>query len=155
MRVAVALGALAMGAGAGVICALAVGMKYRFGYDDSLDVVGVHLVGGLVGTIGIGLLATAAAPTAVDGLFYGGGVGQLGRQLLGSGVVLVYAFVLSGIIGLVVDRLMRFRIGEEHEISGIDLAVHAETAYDLHATAGSRASGHSILSSLTHREDNG
>ena len=67
------LGALVMGLAAGVICALAVGLKYRWGYDDSLDVVGVHLVGGLVGTIGIGLLATAAAPTGVDGLFYGGG----------------------------------------------------------------------------------
>ena len=69
-----------MGAVAGVVCALAVGMKYRFGYDDSLDVVGVHLVGGLVGTLGIGLIASAAAPTGVDGLFYGGGFDQLGRQ---------------------------------------------------------------------------
>ena len=67
---------------------LAVGLKYRFGYDDSLDVVGVHLVGGLVGTFGIGLLATAAAPTGVDGLLYGGGVDQLGKQLLGGTVVL-------------------------------------------------------------------
>ena len=66
---------------AGVVCALAVGLKYRFGYDDSLDVVGVHLVGGLVGTLGIGLLATAAAPTGVDGLLYGGGVDQLGKQV--------------------------------------------------------------------------
>ena len=69
---------------AGIVCALAVGLKYRFGYDDSLDVVGVHLVGGLVGTIGIGLLATAAAPSGVDGLLYGGGVAQLGRQALGA-----------------------------------------------------------------------
>ena len=67
-----------MGVVAGVVCALAVGLKYRFGYDDSLDVVGVHLVGGLVGTFGIGLIATAAAPTGVDGLFYGGGLDQLG-----------------------------------------------------------------------------
>ena len=133
------LGAIVMGAVAGVVCAWAVGLKYRFGYDDSLDVVGVHLVGGLVGTLGIGLLATAAAPTGVDGLLYGGGVDQLGRQLLGGGVVLVYAFVVSGIIGLVVDKLMGFRIDEEHEVSGIDLVVHAETAYDLHATAGARS----------------
>lgn len=147
------LGALVMGALAGVICAMAVGLKYRFGFDDSLDVVGVHLVGGLVGTIGIGFLATAAAPTAVSGLLYGGGAGLLGKQLLGSGVVLVYSFVVSGIIGWVVNKAMALRIHEEHEISGIDLNVHAETAYDLHATAGSRGSGHSILGSLIHREE--
>jgi Amt family ammonium transporter len=135
------LGALVMGAAAGVVCALAVGLKYRFGYDDSLDVVGVHLVGGLVGTFGIGLIATAAAPAGVDGLFYGGGVDQLGKQVLAGSVVLVYAFVVSGIIGLVIDRTMGLRIHEEHEVSGIDLVVHAETAYDLHATAGARTGG--------------
>jgi Amt family ammonium transporter len=135
------LGALVMGLAAGVICALAVGLKYRWGYDDSLDVVGVHLVGGLVGTIGIGLLATAAAPTAVDGLLYGGGVDQLGKQLLGAAVVLAYAFLASGAIAWVVHRVMGFRIDEEHEVNGIDLIVHAETAYDLHSTAGARSSG--------------
>ena len=124
-----------------MICALAVGLKYRWGYDDSLDVVGVHLVGGLVGTIGIGLLATAAAPTGVDGLLYGGGVDQLGKQLLGAGVVLAYAFLVSGAIAWVVHRAMGFRIDEEHEVNGIDLVVHAETAYDLHSTAGARSSG--------------
>ncbi len=139
------VGALLMGATAGAVCALAVGLKYRFGYDDSLDVVGVHLVGGLVGTFGIGLIATAAAPTGVDGLFYGGGVEQLGKQLLGGGAVLVYAFVVSGIIGLVVDKTMGFRIDEEHEVSGIDLIVHAETAYDLHASAGARSTGPGLL----------
>ena len=141
------LGALVMGAAAGVICALAVGLKYKLGYDDSLDVVGVHLVGGLVGTFGIGLIATAAAPAGVDGLLYGGGVDQLGKQVLAGSVVLVYAFVVSGIIGLVVDRLIGLRIDEEHEVSGIDLVVHAETAYDLHATAGARTS-----SILGHRD---
>src|SRR3954453_17359454 len=100
------LGALVMGLAAGVVCALAVGMKYRWRYDDSLDVVGVHLVGGLVGTIGIGLLATSAAPTGVDGLLYGGGVDQLGTQLLGSAVVLAYAFLASGAIAWVVHRVM-------------------------------------------------
>jgi len=145
------IGAIIMGAVAGVVCALAVGMKYRFGYDDSLDVVGVHLVGGLVGTFGIGLIATGAAPTAVDGLFYGGGADQLWRQVLGGLAVMVYAFVASGIIGLVVDKTMGFRIDEEHEISGIDLVVHAETAYDLHATAGSRSPS-GLLG--THREEN-
>ncbi len=148
------LGSILMGGVAGVVCALAVGLKYRFKYDDSLDVVGVHLVGGLVGTLGIGLLATAAAPTGVSGLFYGGGNSQLGRQMLGSGAVLVYAFVMSGIIGIVVDKLMGFRIDEEHEITGIDLVVHAETAYDLHATAGARSAGHGVLGVSTQREEN-
>ncbi len=134
-------GALLMGLAAGVICALAVGLKYRWRYDDSLDVVGVHLVGGLVGTLGIGLLATSAAPTGVDGLLYGGGVDQLGKQMLGAAVVLTYAFTVSGAIAWVVHRAMGFRIDEEHEVSGIDLVIHAETAYDLHSTAGARSSG--------------
>ncbi len=135
------LGALAMGLAAGVICALAIGLKYRWGYDDSLDVVGVHLVGGLVGTLGIGLLATASAPTAVDGLFYGGGFGQLGKQLLGATSVFAYAFLVSGVIAWLVHRGMGFRVDEEHEVNGIDLVIHAETAYDLHSTAGARTSG--------------
>jgi Amt family ammonium transporter len=135
------LGALVMGVAAGIVCAWAVGLKYRFGFDDSLDVVGVHMVGGIVGVVGIGLIASGAAPTGVDGLLYGGGVDQLGRQLLSGGVVLVYAFVVSGIIALVVDRVMGFRIDQEHEVNGIDLVVHAETAYDLHATAGTRSTG--------------
>ena len=147
------VGSIVMGAVAGLVCALAVGLKYRFGYDDSLDVVGVHLVGGLVGTIGIGLLATSAAPSGIDGLLYGGGAAQLGKQTLGAGAVLVYAFVASGMIGLVVDKLMGFRIDEEHEINGIDLVVHAETAYDLHATAGARSAGHGILGLHTQTEE--
>jgi len=147
---------MVVGLVAGSLCAVAIGWKYRFGYDDSLDVVGVHLVGGVVGTLGIGLIATAAAPTGVDGLLYGGGLDQLGKQLVGGGAVLVYAFVVSGILGLVVEKLLGFRIDEEHEISGIDLVVHAENAYDLHATAGARSAGHGVLSGITatQREDN-
>jgi Amt family ammonium transporter len=135
------VGALLVGAAAGVVCALAVGLKYRFRYDDSLDVVGVHLVGGLVGTLAIGLLGSSVAPSGVDGLFYGGGVDQLGKQALGAVVVLAYAFAVSGILAIVVHRAVGFRIDEEHEVSGIDLVVHAETAYDLHATAGARHIG--------------
>jgi Amt family ammonium transporter len=138
------LGAIVIGAVAGAICAGAVALKYRFKYDDSLDVVGVHLVGGLVGTIAIGFLASSAAPAGIDGLLYGGGLAQLGRQTLACGAVLAYAFVLSGLLGLVVDRLMGFRIDPEHEVTGIDLVVHAESAYDLHVSGGTR---HSILGS--------
>jgi Amt family ammonium transporter len=137
------IGAIVMGALAGVVCAWAIGLKYRLGYDDSLDVVGVHMVGGIVGTVGIGLLASATAPAGVDGLFYGGGFDQLGRQLLGTGVVLVYAFAVSGLIAIVVKRTMGFRIDPDHELTGIDLVVHAETAYDLHASTGTRQ--HSFL----------
>ena len=134
-------GAIVMGLVAGIVCALAVGLKYRWKYDDSLDGVGVHMVGGLIGTFGIGLIATAAAPTGVDGLLYGGGADQLGKQLLGGGVVLAYAFVVSGIIGLVIHKTMGFRIDEEHEVGGIDLAVHVESAYDLHGTSSSTTPG--------------
>ncbi|MBU2073558.1 MAG: ammonia channel protein, partial [Actinobacteria bacterium] len=139
------VGAMVVGAVAGAVCAVAIGLKYRFGYDDSLDVVGVHFVGGVVGTIAIAFLATSAAPTGVDGLLYGGGVDLFGPQLLGVGAVAAYAFVVSGMLGLAIDRLMGFRVDEEHEISGIDLVVHAENAYDLHATAGARSSGTGVL----------
>jgi len=133
------LGALVVGGAAGVVCAVAIGLKYRWRYDDSLDVVGVHLVGGLVGTIAIGLLATSAAPSGVDGLLYGGGATQLWRQVAGSVAVLAYAFVGSAVLGLAVHKVMGFRIDEDHEVSGIDQMVHAESAYDLHSSAGGRA----------------
>jgi ammonium transporter, Amt family len=129
------MGALVIGAVAGAICALAVGLKYRFGYDDSLDVVGVHLVGGLVGTILIGLLASADV-TSVDGLLYGGGAGQLGKQLVAAGVTLVFSFTMTAIIVWVLERTIGFRVPEDHESEGVDLALHAETAYDLHVAAG-------------------
>ena len=91
------MGAMAIGLAAGAICALAIGLKYRLGYDDSLDVVGVHLVGGLVGTILIGLLASSDV-AAVDGLLYGGGADQLGKQLVAAGATLVFSFVMTAII---------------------------------------------------------
>lgn len=134
------LGAVLIGAAAGAVCAVAIGLKYRWRYDDSLDVVGVHLVGGLVGTLGVGLVASAAAPAGVDGLLYGGGAAQLGRQLLGSAAVLGYAFIVSAVLGLLVHRVMGFRIDKDHEVSGIDQIIHAESAYDLHSGAGSRTS---------------
>ena len=135
------VGALALGFVAGAVCAVAVGLKYRWGYDDSLDVVGVHLVGGLVGTLGVGVLASPAAPAGVRGLLSGGGAGLLGGQALGCLAVLGYAFAASGVLAVVVHRLLGFRVDEEHEVGGIDQVMHAETAYDLHATAGSRHVG--------------
>jgi ammonium transporter, Amt family len=133
------IGAIVVGAVAGVLCALAVGLKFRFGYDDSLDVVGVHLVGGLVGTILIGFLATAEAPAGVDGLFYGGGLDQLWRQVVGALVVLAFSFVLTLVIGIVIQKTIGFRITEEEEVTGIDTVEHAESAYDF-ASLGSSGS---------------
>ncbi|RNL65140.1 ammonium transporter [Nocardioides marmoriginsengisoli] len=129
------LGAMVVGAAAGLVCAVAIGWKYKFGYDDSLDVVGVHLVGGLVGTLLIGLLATAKVGS-VDGLLYGGGLDQLGKQLVACLATFAYAFVVSGLLALALDRTIGFRVDEEHELSGVDLVIHAETAYDLHAATG-------------------
>ncbi len=125
------VGSIVLGFVAGGLCAMAVGLKFRFGYDDSLDVVGVHLVGGLVGTLGVGLLATADAPAGVDGLFFGGGVDQLWRQAVGAFAVLAYSFVVTFVLGTILQRTIGFRIDAEDEVSGIDLAVHAESAYDL------------------------
>jgi Amt family ammonium transporter len=133
------LGALAIGVVAGVLCAYAVGLKYRWGYDDSLDVVGVHLVGGLWGTVAIGLLASSSASARVDGLFYGGGLDQLWRQAVAAVVVLAYSFVLSLAIGWAIDRLWGFRVSAQEEITGIDSVVHAETAYDLDSLHGGHA----------------
>ncbi|MFN0281029.1 MAG: ammonium transporter [Kineosporiaceae bacterium] len=125
------VGSIVLGLVAGGLCAMAVGLKFRFGYDDSLDVVGVHLVGGLVGTLGVGFLATADAPAGVDGLFFGGGVDQLWRQAVGAFAVLAYSFVVTFVLGTILQRTIGFRIDAEDEVSGIDLAVHAESAYDL------------------------
>jgi Amt family ammonium transporter len=133
------IGAIVVGAVAGVLCALAVGLKFRFGYDDSLDVVGVHLVGGLVGTILIGFLATADAPAGVDGLLYGGGVDQLWRQVVGALAVLAFSFILTLVIGIAIQKTMGFRITEEDEVTGIDNVEHAESAYDF-ASLGSSGS---------------
>ncbi|MER5266800.1 ammonium transporter [Actinosynnema sp. NPDC002837] len=132
------LGAIAIGAITGALCALAVSLKYRFGFDDSLDVVGVHLVGGLSGTILIGFFASSAAPAGIDGLFYGGGVDQLWRQAVGALAVLAYSFVLSLVLGYLVKLTVGFRADEEAEVAGIDEAEHAETAYEFGSGIGAR-----------------
>ncbi len=128
------LGGLILGLIAGVACAYAVGLKYKLGYDDSLDVVGVHLVGGLVGTILIGFFADPESPAGVAGLFYGGGVDQLWRQVSGALIVLVYSFVVTFLIAKVLDKVMGLRVPAEVETQGIDTSEHAETGYDLSVT---------------------
>jgi Amt family ammonium transporter len=133
------IGAILLGAVAGALCALAVGLKYRFGYDDSLDVVGVHLVGGLVGTILIGVVADPDAPAGVESLLFGGSVDQLWRQVVGAVAVLAFSFILTLVIGTLIQRTMGFRITEEEEVAGIDTAAHAESGYDF-ASLGSGGS---------------
>jgi Amt family ammonium transporter len=125
------LGALAIGVIGGVLCALAVGLKFKLGFDDALDVVGVHMIGGLTGTILIGFFATKTAPAAVDGLFYGGGFDQLWKQLIGAFAVLIYSFVVTTILAYLLKFTMGLRVDEEDEANGIDEAEHAETAYEL------------------------
>ncbi len=120
-----ASGALLIGAVAGALCALSVGLKFKFGYDDSLDVVAVHLVGGIVGTVMIGFVGVEV------GLFNGGGTDQLIKQVIGAGAVLAYSFIATLIIGKIVDLTIGFRISNEEEVAGIDVAVHAERAYEL------------------------
>ena len=124
------IGALAIGAGAGVVCALAVGLKFKLGFDDALDVVGVHLVGGLFGTLMVGLVATKEAPAAVAGLFYGGGFDQLWRQAVGAFAVLAYSAIGTAILALIVKYTIGLRLDREDEANGIDEAEHAETAYE-------------------------
>ena len=120
-----ASGALIIGFVAGALCALSVGLKFKFGFDDSLDVVAVHLVGGIVGTIMIGFVGVDV------GLFDGGGTEQLIKQIIGAGAVFAYSFIATMIIGKIVDLTIGFRITHDQEIAGIDLALHAERAYEL------------------------
>ena len=120
-----ASGALIIGVLAGALCAMSVGLKFRFGFDDSLDVVAVHLVGGIVGTIMIGFVGVEV------GLFNGGGTEQLVKQATGVVAVLAYSLIMTLIIAKVIDLVMGFRISKDDEISGIDLVVHAERGYEL------------------------
>ena len=115
---------LVLGAVAGVCCALAVGLKYRLGYDDSLDVVGVHLVGGLVGTVGIGLLASDG------GLFFGDGARLLVVQVVIALAAVCVSGLVTGVLGLGIRATIGWRVSEEAEVGGIDLAEHGEQAYE-------------------------
>jgi Amt family ammonium transporter len=123
--------AVVIGFIAGILCALAVSLKYKFGFDDSLDVVGVHLVGGIWGSLAIGLFGTHVVNSiGLDGLFYGGGTTLLGKQALGVGLVFAYSFIATLIIGFAIEKTIGFRISKDAEIEGIDLKEHAESAYE-------------------------
>ncbi|GAA4058886.1 ammonium transporter [Nonomuraea soli] len=118
---------------AGAACCYAVGWKNKLGYDDSLDVVGVHLVGGVVGAVSLGFVANYPfLPGQNKGvLMEGGQWSQVGLQILGPVAVGLYSFVVSWVLGKIIDKTMGFRISEEAEVAGIDITSHAETGYDL------------------------
>ncbi|MBR7824913.1 ammonium transporter [Actinospica sp. MGRD01-02] len=136
------IGAIFVGLIPGFVCCYAVNLKNRFDFDDSLDVVGVHLVGGILGTLLIGFFA---APDEVSGfsngakagLFYGGGASQLVSQAEGAGIVFAYSFIVSFILAKIVNATLGMRVTAEAEIAGIDQAEHAETAYDWGGLSGS------------------
>ena len=134
--------AIVIGFIAGILCSLAVGLKYIFKIDDSLDVVGVHLVGGVWGSLSIGIFGSSAINSiGLDGLAYGGGSELLMKQLLGVGLVFAYSFVATLIIGFAIEKTMGFRIKRESELEGIDLVEHAESAYEF---AGTTRGGSSL-----------
>jgi len=119
---------------AGGVCALAVGLKFKFGYDDSLDVVGVHLVGGLVGSLLLGFFADAAInPAGADGVFLGGGFGLFGEQVLAVAATMVWSFAVTFGIVFVLSKVLPggIRVSEEDEDTGLDLSQHSETGYAL------------------------
>ena len=122
--------AMALGLVAGMLCALAIDLKYSLGFDDSLDVVGIHLVGGIVGTLWIGLFGNGV------GAAFGFGFDQFVAQALGAGAVLVYSFVLALILGFIVEKTIGFRVKAQDEIAGIDTVVHGEEAYAFGAERG-------------------
>ena len=130
-----------IGAAAGVICAFAVHLKFKAGYDDALDVVGVHFVGGLVGSLMIGLFADSAYFGAdhLDGLFYGGGLKLLAEQAIANGVTIVYSGIMTALILLALRATIGIRASEEAELSGLDIAEHAETAYNIGEVTMGRA----------------
>jgi Amt family ammonium transporter len=116
---------LLLGLLSGAACALAVELKFRLGFDDSLDVVGLHLVGGVLGTVYLGFFATG------QGLFTGGDLRLLAVQIIAAGGVLVYSFLVSLAIGFAIEKTIGFRVTKEAEVAGVDTFVHGEEGYAL------------------------
>jgi len=144
--------AVLLGLAAGAVCALAVGLKYLLRIDDSLDVFGVHFFGGWIGSLWIGLFGTSAVSSLVanEGLLYGGGLTQLGKQALGSGIVTVYSFGAAVVLGLLIDKTIGFRAKADDELDGIDVAEHAESAYDYTtSTSGGGGGGAFALAGIS------
>ncbi|MGB8649858.1 MAG: ammonium transporter [Mycobacteriales bacterium] len=129
------LGSIAIGVIAGVGCALAVTLKFKVGLDDSLDVVGVHLVGGILGSLSVGLFGTKQV-AGLDGVFYGGGWHLFKEQALAVGVVIAFSGIMTLVIGKLIDLVMGLRVTDEAEVTGLDQTIHAESAYETAAFAG-------------------
>ncbi|MGN6160129.1 MAG: ammonium transporter, partial [Marmoricola sp.] len=137
-------GAIGVGVLAGAVCAVAINLKYKVGLDDSLDVVGVHLVGGILGALSIGFLGTRTSPQGLDnffpdnanGLFYGGDWELLGHQAAGVLFTLVWCGVITAILGLIIKYTIKWRVTPEEEVEGIDIVEHGESAYDLDNRSG-------------------
>jgi len=125
------LGALAIGLIAGAVSAYGVSLKYKFNYDDSLDVVGVHGLSGLVGMLSIGFIATVKANAlGANGLFFSGSPSLLEKQIIASLATLAYSFIATWIIATIIQRTIGFRVHRDIEIEGVDTAIHAESAYE-------------------------
>lgn len=124
--------AVLIGIAAGALCALAVSLKYKLGFDDSLDVVGVHLVGGIWGSLAIGIFGSSAVNSlGLDGILHGGGTALFEKQLIGVALVFAYSFVATLIIGYAIEKTIGFRVKKEAEVEGIDFNEHAESAYEM------------------------
>ncbi|SDS63942.1 ammonium transporter [Microterricola viridarii] len=117
--------ALLLGVLAGAVCALAVELKFKLGFDDSLDVVGIHLVGGIIGTVYLGFFAIDT------GLFTGGDLGQLAVQVIAAAAVLLYSFAVAFGLGFAIEKTIGFRVKNADEVAGIDTVVHGEEGYAL------------------------
>src|SRR5687768_7853651 len=151
------MGAIAIGLGGGLVCSWAVGLKFKLGYDDSLDVVGVHLVGGIVGSLLLGVFGTISVnELGVDGLIAGGGLALMGKQIVAVLATLAFSFIVTMGIAKVVEATIGLRATEEDEVVGLDLSQHSEVGYSLSETPGSftqRADGspaHATATSQSH-----
>jgi Amt family ammonium transporter len=138
------MGAIAIGLAGGLVCSWAVGLKFKLGYDDSLDVVGVHLVGGIVGSLLVGVFGTVAVNEfGADGLIAGGGLALMGKQVVAVLATLTFSFLATMGIAKAVEATIGLRATEEDELVGLDLSQHSEVGYALSETSGS----------FTHRPD--
>jgi len=125
------LGAIAIGVVAGIGCCLAISLKHKVGYDDALDVVGVHLVGGIIGTLMIGIVADRHFASGYESVLDGGSFELLGKQAIAAGAVLGYSFAVTTMLALLLKYTIGLRVTEEQEVTGIDQSEHAETGYEL------------------------
>jgi len=124
------LGALFVGLAAGAVVCWAITWKKKWNVDDSLDAFAVHGVGGIVGTLCVVLIGSGAAPGGVTGILFGGDLSIIWRELVAIAATCIYAFVMTYAIAWVMDKTMKIRVDEETEYRGLDIALHAETAYD-------------------------